>query len=509
MKKALLSLAAMAMMGMMMTSCQKDEGLSKETFTATTESSAKTHLDGLSLKWDNDGESIMVKGEDGSMAEYFATSVTNDNTCATFACQAGSEVSSASYQIYYPASMLNATAGTLLLPATQEYAESSVKGFPMYAETQSHAFQFTNLCGVFRLQLQKTGVSVSSISITTNKTVNGEFEVSTNAEGAFQVEACTTNNATLKTVTLDCGAGVSIDDLIDFNIYLPVGEYSTFDITITATDGSVCTKSLNGSTLAINRNERVTLTRQGEALEFVVPAPAFEYVNGLFSIDATHQVYFAKGNLQNINGEWRFAEHQYDYLGTYSSSAWDFFGWSTDNTTNNFGMSTSTSSSDYSGDFVDWGTTIGDGQTWRTLSYQEWHHVIWDRRNAETKRGFATVCNKHGMVLLPDVWIHPAGCPVFNSGFDSWTRNRYNETTWPLMEAAGAVFLPAAGYRFGTEVDYVGTYGIYWSSTPVDASIPIDVVSAWVMLFFGDAAYEGCSGSMSNGAPVRLVQNAN
>jgi hypothetical protein len=34
------------------------------------------------------------------------------------------------------------------------------------------------------------------------------------------------------------------------------------------------------------------------------------------------------------------------------------------------------------------------------------------------------------------------------------------------MEAAGAVFLPAAGGRNGTNVYHVGRYGFYWSSAP-------------------------------------------
>lgn len=33
------------------------------------------------------------------------------------------------------------------------------------------------------------------------------------------------------------------------------------------------------------------------------------------------------------------------------------------------------------------------------------------------------------------------------------------------MEAAGAVFLPAAGFRVGTDARDVGYYGDYWTST--------------------------------------------
>ena len=453
------------MMGMMMTSCQKDEGLSKDTFTATTENgNSKTHLDGLNLKWDDEGESIVVMGSNYQWAEYFATSVTNDNTCATFACREGEEVNADAYQIYYPATMVTAN-GTIELSATQEYAENNVKGFPMYAEAQSHAFQFTNLCGLFRLQLQKDDVVVRSISITTDKAVNGAFAVSTSAVGAFQFEARTANDDEDKTVTLDCGEGVSIDELTDFNIYLPAGTYSRFDITITTVDGKECVKSLNaGNTLTINRNERVTLVREGEELEFV---NAFGHLPGLFSVSATKQVYFAKGNLQYVNGEWRFAEHQYDYLGTFSTTAWDLFGWSTDFTDRtSFGMSTITNADLYYGNFVDWGTAIGDGHTWYTLSKNEWSYLLNSRTGATSRFGSATVNGIHGIILLPDTWTIPDG-QTFNSGMNYWQNNQYDVEQWAEMEASGAVFLPTAGVReHGMRIGGVTENGCYWTSTP-------------------------------------------
>ena len=496
MKKVLLSLAAMAMMGMVMTSCQKEEGLSKDTFTATTENGdSKTHLDGLNLKWDDEGESIMVMG-DGNTAEYLATSVTNNNTCATFACQVGEEVDADAYKIYYPASMVAAN-NTLQLPAEQEYVENSVKGFPMYAETQSHTFQFTNLCGLFRLQLRKTGKSISSITITTDKAVNGTFTVSTSAAGTFQFVAYETENNAQKSVTLDCGSGVSIDNLTDFNIYLPAGTYSTFDITITATDGAQCVKSLNGNSITINRNERVTLTREGEALTFI-PKDA---INGLFTVNSSNKrVYFAKGNLQYVNGEWRFAEHQYDYLGTYSATAWDLFGYSTAAT--NFGMSTSVYNI-YSGSFVDWGTQIGDGHTWETLSREELVYLLNTRVDAASKKGLGTVTigdnEIHGLILLPDTWTTPAGL-TFTSGTGSWTLNKYTAAAWELMEAAGAVFLPATGYRDGTGMNRVGSFASYRTSTPNGES------DAYDMNF--DISHVGYLdyGRRFDGLPVRLAQ---
>ena len=43
--------------------------------------------------------------------------------------------------------------------------------------------------------------------------------------------------------------------------------------------------------------------------------------------------------------------------------------------------------------------------------------------------------------------------------------NIYSAEQWALMEKAGAVFLPAAGFRGGTWLSTIGEGGSYWSST--------------------------------------------
>ena len=44
-------------------------------------------------------------------------------------------------------------------------------------------------------------------------------------------------------------------------------------------------------------------------------------LSGLFSVSATQQVHFSQGNLQYqaSTNTWRFAEHQYDYVGTQTA----------------------------------------------------------------------------------------------------------------------------------------------------------------------------------------------
>ena len=168
--------------------------------------------------------------------------------------------------------------------------------------------------------------------------------------------------------------------------------------------------------------------------------------DGLFSVSAGHQVRFAPGNLV-YNGGYSFAAHQYDYGG--------YFGWGT-------GSNPTLTSTDYADypSFDDWGSHIDGG--WRTLTWDEWHYVIWFRAGAAAKCGAATVCGVHGMVLLPDNFSGG----TFQSGFNGWGRNVYGASSWSEMEAAGAVFLPAAGRCFGTEMNLVGASGNYWSSTP-------------------------------------------
>ena len=74
-----------------------------------------------------------------------------------------------------------------------------------------------------------------------------------------------------------------------------------------------------------------------------------------------------------------------------------------------------------------------------------------------------------GLVIFPDYYTHPsnvtdpASVNVENAAFLS---NIWSGTDWAAMEAAGCVFLPAAGLREGTSVKNVGSEGRYWSSTP-------------------------------------------
>lgn len=197
---------------------------------------------------------------------------------------------------------------------------------------------------------------------------------------------------------------------------------------------------------------------------WVVTALPEGALRGEFTINGSgDKVYFSKGNLQyhGTDHDWRFAEHQYDYVGAWNTSNWvDLFGWGTWGEGKN-PLQTEGSftwSSDFSGTIIDVSST-----GWCTLTGDEWAYVFNTRTNAASKKGHGNVNGVNGMILLPDDWTLPGGL-TFTSGNSEWT-NVYTSSQWVQMEANGAVFLPAAGYRNATSLNVVGNNGYYWSST--------------------------------------------
>ena len=238
-----------------------------------------------------------------------------------------------------------------------------------------------------------------------------------------------------------------------------------------------------------------------------------------FSVSSSKQVVFSSGNLQYhpANNEWRFAENQTDYIGDANSNisssynGWlDLFGWST--STTNFGVSTSTDYDDYSGSFVDWGRNkIGNDapNTWRTLTYDEWDYVVFNRPNASSLKGVAQVNGVNGLVFLPDNWTCPVGV-TFKSGFHSndgvdyyAAYQTFTAEQWSKLESAGAVFLPAAGARRGSNVSGVQDVGFYWSATEYSGD---GGGFAYFLAVYSDKARMYGTTSY-HGQSVRLVKN--
>ncbi len=227
--------------------------------------------------------------------------------------------------------------------------------------------------------------------------------------------------------------------------------------------------------------------------------------NGLFTINSSgDQVFFSKGNLQYIGSAstpyWKFAENQWDCIaeaqeGNSQTIDRDLFGWGTSgwnngnlyyqpynlvgtddgNTGYGYGPTDGTSynyhlTNNYAN--ADWGiyNAISNGgnlpNQWRTLTVSEWHYVF----NRSTPSGIlyakAKVNDVNGIILLPDNWNNSVYMlNHYNLSYVPYTSNDITAENWAIMENKGAVFLPAAGGRYGESILYLGNYGVYWSTS--------------------------------------------
>lgn len=219
-----------------------------------------------------------------------------------------------------------------------------------------------------------------------------------------------------------------------------------------------------------------------------------------FTINSSNdKVYISPGNLQATttdfgeNWTWSFAEHQYDCPGGTGSDCdnmkatadgkslvenctMGLFGWSTNDNTY-FGINSSTNTDDWDGTFVDWGTlAIGSyaANTWRTLTQSEYTYLLTNRTTStvcgtdNARYARATVNSVEGNILFPDAYTHPDGVADINNinvTDASNSGNNISAADWAKMEAAGAVFLPQAGYK-EYRYSYVGEgRGSYWTSS--------------------------------------------
>lgn len=267
-------------------------------------------------------------------------------------------------------------------------------------------------------------------------------------------------------------------------------------------------------------------------------------IDGVFTInDNGDKVFFSQGNLQYIGSAstWKFAEHQWEVVGkaqdnsTSSQCTRDLFGWGTSgwNCGNIYYRPYDTDDSegyyygpagnyDLTGSYAnsDWGiyNPISNGGNqaglWRTLTSAEWIYLFNTREGssingeAHARYAKASVNGMAGMILFPDDYIHPDGVPEpngINDSSASFYDNDYESNYWRTMEEAGCVFLPAAGYRVGTEVGLNGIYGpsgAYWSVSYYEG------YAAYMVYFGVEALSLGDWYNRLTGVSVRLVRNA-
>ena len=253
-----------------------------------------------------------------------------------------------------------------------------------------------------------------------------------------------------------------------------------------------------------------------EPIAVAVTPYAKGILRGQFVVNSSgnKKVRFSQGNLQYIGSAstpyWKFADNQYEWIGastpqntTAQDIDRDLFGWGTSGITYDHGngetqaiayqpYSTSTQNSDYYAygswgenlnsiwgyNEADWGyNAISNGGNcpdigWRTMTYEEWAWVM-----DKNTKGYGVVNGVKGVLLLPYNWstdysdLYPNFSAYVSNQTTTWP-NVFNDNTtptWAQMEAAGCVFLPAAGYRDGTNIlNTANNMGYYWADTYKD-----------------------------------------
>ena len=412
--------------------------------------------------------------------------------------------------------------------------------FPSVAEgTTSFTGQMLNMVAVGIFDTSAfTDASTSNVKIYAASNLKNQITISSTGEMSYTV-------AGIRTST-DNQSGHIIIGPASSNRYvamLPTSTSGATSVDLMFTSNGMATTSALTTDIEANS----FITDEGNAIEitgvsavsatnYVDMAVASDYV---FTVASGKSVKFAKGNLVYDQGRFKMHKEQYGSVGIVSSTiatntrvsgVFDYFGWGTsgwDNgnllympytystlttspyTSNNgygFGPIHETTLYSLTGSYInsDWGNYqfgMNVSSDWRVLTNTEWAYLLSSRTNANQKYSSATVNDIAGVVILPDTWVLPDGCS-FSAKASDYSTNTYDSEKWVLMEANGAVFMPALRYRTSIISTYGDPTGYYWAST-----ISCSKGSAYILNFTKSSTTGSSTSQVYIGCPIRLIQD--
>ena len=416
-----------------------------------------------------------------------------------------------------------------------------------YSASGTYTYSYTNTAGC---------TSTDTLHLVVNAS-NAATDHQTGCDSYIWIDGNTyTASENTATYTLTNAAGC--DSVVTLNLTMHYGTHNSE--TVSTTEVSY---TWHGTNYISTENHTYEYTNGDgcasvDTLHLTIgPFDSYGQSASLFSVSANKKVRFSKGNLQYQNtgthavatggtaeGTWRFADNQYDYIsdGNISSSytGWiDLFGFGTSGwnsgATAYQPYSTSTTGihywpgnsvgNDLAGDYrnADWGVynAISNGgnqpDMWRVLTRGEQEFLYFGRTTStvngvENARYVKAIVNgTYGTIIFPDLYSHPSEVPLptgINSASTTYISNGYTVAQWTLMEANGCIFLPAAGWRTGSDTYHsIGTIGQYYTST---VSL-VEEGTAYLprVLHFEDAQFSiDWNHSYYNANSVRLVRDA-
>ncbi len=453
--------------------------------------------------------------------------------------------SAGTFYSIYPASAVNGTSVTaqtsVTIPAVQLYqeVEGKQKIDALMAAMGTQRLAFKNLCALLEVEIadlpEDAWLTKIEVTTTTNATLCGTGNVTFTSS----------DNITLGTLSGGINGGKTVklqfdgDNKGDGTYYIVVPPVSNtgFDISV---HYRMPVNAAGDIQLFTKRMKQTTTTNSLGSSEYGVVAcdmdntTPVEHLPGAYSVSATNQVYFSRGNLKFDNSQtpkWSFEHNQIVYTPTdQTNSAVSQTGylpfWCNDTRTPMNVNNPMLHDNRHKGTFVDYGsfaipaTTTG---AWRTLSKSEWNFLVSrPSQNIGSPLGdenyacfaYVKVNGVTGMMLFPDLFEWPATVEeslipgTLNAASSTWNGIDYTTAQWAQLEDAGCIFLQAGGWT-SWQPTQQGTYGYYWSSTPVATNS--NNKDAYYFMFDSSNSSPNANqdASYGHGYMVRLVYDPN
>ena len=525
-------------------------------------------------------DKVFIGGED-NLTPYWRngdTVIVNGTPCTLAGSTTESRLEvarAASYWAVFPATINPVASQTdsrinVTLPALQPYwvtsdskqAVNAPMGAYLESDASSGSITFTNMGALLAINIVNhtghTAITVDSVSVrATGIPLWGDGYVADYDKDSRHV-VLTSNLQDHDSVVLarpnpelltdphanrSLSMGLTVTDSKEVYVYVPSCEPLTpnrYRIIIHAHHGSEDVSESNEQSES-NPYAGCIPNNNLALVNFPVGHSEIEYpegaVHGVFTVAQGKQVYFSNGNLQYqaLTDTWRFAEHQWDFVGgntvqgtvTGSSNnriggngytGWiDLFGWGTSGYN---GYQPTLSANNYrlypdcsylTGPYADydWGyfNPIANGgnqaHLWRTLTMQEWQYLLWTRTFAGGHSGEGY---SYKLVTLEVSNTRSiTGLLLFPDGYSDQSQVADNITTIP----DNCVFLPSQGGYRGVQLEPTNyDQGFYWTATCFRST------STYVNIFYVNISGSGVTQpiaaiSNSSGLSVRLVQNVN
>lgn len=578
MKKGIFAIAIVALLGgMMFTGCKKDSEVVR--LKAQIE-----RVGGDSKVWlnDNDAPQFFQSGEYVKINDNDPLEIQYSNGTCTLSPATANNYYAVYPASIVTDETITGTTVNVKLPHLQNYVEDATThrqkiNLPSGAVSSGTSLRFYNLCSLIEVQCtipsDATGTyTISSIEVTAkDKGLWGEGTATLDGTSSSINIPYNGHNSRVVLEIPNATAISAGQSTGKYYIVVPPYSGSTeFTVKVRFNQGgSSFTATKTGAVL--ERNIIVELNRTQKPEEdtelsgyFTIKNPTTP--NGTDGM----KVVFSKGNLQHrgavnnvASSTWHFADNQYDYYGTENIASYapsneaaalsttvDMFCMSLDAeyrdgysgnvaSPHSYGLRAPASEEDYAynltNGFLDWGSLVIDGDpagTWFTMTDDEWNCLFNSRPNARNLRANVVITGVsghptgastiQGFMLFPDDWTRddiPSGITLNGDGNNNVV-NQISVANFKRLEAAGAIFLPAAGYRYsepGDDYPDVITsqnsgylVGYYWSST-IDLN---NLDAKYVNYQLTTSSYtfvrtvSSSDGSIHYGMSVRLVKPA-